>query len=273
MFDKTVSWDFYYLQKVYSGLCFEVPSDSPEGTPGARGSTRKCSGKAWGIEEQVSMNKVNPEGRIKDTGENVQINYGDCDKSPIGNSQGIFKDSEREYLEYDQVEPEVCQGGGISQRPEKLHTASQLETTASATKLLGCKSQDKLVNVDIVTLNGMTDIRTQVISLGVTEETSCWGFSWKGLKEAQASDENLQIILDWVKSGNKPEEGVLFLASPAAKSYWRNKEQFLLMDEVQYKTRNNTDEKDLVMPTSLKEEAIQLSHDICRTSGSGQHES
>ena len=116
--------------------------------------------------------------------------------------------------------------------------------------------------MDIVTLNGAADIRTQVISLGTTEEPSCWGFSLKDLKEAQANDENLQIILDWVKSSNKPEEGVLFLASLAAKSYWLNKEQFLLIDEVLYKTRNDTDEKDLVMPTSLKEEAIQLSHDI-----------
>ena len=42
---------------------------------------------------------------------------------------------------------------------------SQLDTTASAAKLLGCKGQDKLVHGDIVTLNGAADIRTQVISL------------------------------------------------------------------------------------------------------------
>ena len=65
--------------------CFEVPSENPEDTPGARGSTRKCSGKAWGIEDYVDMNQVSPEGWIKDTGENVQINSGDGDKIPIGN--------------------------------------------------------------------------------------------------------------------------------------------------------------------------------------------
>ena len=249
-------------KKYIRDSCFEVPSENPEGTPGARGSTRKCSGKKWGIEEHVDLNQVNPEEWNKDTGGNVQSNSGEWDKSPSGNHQGIFKDSVRGYLEYDQVEPGVCQGGGISQRPENLQTMSQLDTTASAAKLLGCKSQEKLVHVDIVTLNGAADIRTQVISLGATEEPSCWGFSLKDLKEAQACDENLQIILDWVKTGNKPEEGVLFLASPAAKSYWLNKEQFLLIDEVLYKSRNDTDEKDLVMPTSLKEEAIQLSHDI-----------
>ena len=83
----------------------------------------------------------------------------------------------------------------------------------------------------------------------------------KDLKEAQATDENLPIILDWVKSGNKPKEEVMFLASPAAKSYWLNKEQFLLTDDVLHITRNDIDEKDLVMPKSLKDEATQLSHD------------
>ena len=43
-------------------LLFENNSENPEGTPGARGRTRKCSGKTGGIEEQVDMNQVTPEG-------------------------------------------------------------------------------------------------------------------------------------------------------------------------------------------------------------------
>ena len=52
--------------------CFGDYSGNPEGTPGARGRTRKCSGKTWGIEKQVDMNQVTPEEWIKDTGETVQ---------------------------------------------------------------------------------------------------------------------------------------------------------------------------------------------------------
>ena len=52
--------------------CFGDYSGNPEGTPGARGRTRKCSGKTWGIEKQVDMNQVTPEEWIKVTGENVQ---------------------------------------------------------------------------------------------------------------------------------------------------------------------------------------------------------
>ena len=59
---KKCSWDF----------CFENYSENPEDTPGARGRTRNCSGKTGGIEKQVDMNQVTPEGWIKDTVENVQ---------------------------------------------------------------------------------------------------------------------------------------------------------------------------------------------------------
>ena len=48
------------------------------------------------------------------------------------------------------MEPGACQGGVISQGPEKSQAISQLETQASATKLLGCEIQEKLVHVDIV---------------------------------------------------------------------------------------------------------------------------
>ena len=62
--------------------CFENYSENPKDTPGARDRIRKCSGKTWGIEEQVDMNQVTPEGRIKDIGENVQSQLsGDCDES------------------------------------------------------------------------------------------------------------------------------------------------------------------------------------------------
>ena len=60
------------LKKCSWYSCFENYSVNPEGTPGARGHTRKCSGKTWGIEEQVDMNQVTPEEWIKDTGEDVQ---------------------------------------------------------------------------------------------------------------------------------------------------------------------------------------------------------
>ena len=60
------------FEKCVCYSCFGDYSEDPEGTPGARGRTRKCSGKTWGIEKQVDMNQVTPEEWIKDTGETVQ---------------------------------------------------------------------------------------------------------------------------------------------------------------------------------------------------------
>ena len=75
--------------------CFGDYSGNPEGIPGARGRTRKCSGKTWGIEKQVDMNQVTPEEWIKDTGETVQSNFLGIALSPTGYNLGIFKDYEK----------------------------------------------------------------------------------------------------------------------------------------------------------------------------------
>ncbi len=56
------------------------------------------------------------------------------------------------------------------------------------------------------------------------------------------------------------------MSSPATKAYWLNKEQFLLIDGVLYRQRNDTDEKDLVIPESMKQEALKMNHDL-RSSG------
>ena len=56
------------------------------------------------------------------------------------------------------------------------------------------------------------------------QQPSCWGFTFKELKEEQAKDEDL--ILDWLLTEKVPEQGSLFLSSPESKYYWLNKELF-----------------------------------------------
>ena len=84
--------------------CFRDYTGNPEGTPGARGRTRKCSGKTWGIEKQVDMNQVTPEEWIKDTGVTVQSQtfWG-----LLGTIWVCLRTMKRGYLENDQVEPGV----------------------------------------------------------------------------------------------------------------------------------------------------------------------
>lgn len=110
--------------------------------------------------------------------------------------------------------------------------------------------------------------RVQVLSCGTTStvgtscQNSCWGFSITDVVEAQAEDNDLSIILNWLSNKIEPKESELFLASPAAKSHWLNKEQYLLIDKVLYRNRGDTEEKDLVIPSKLKELVLRWNHDI-----------
>ena len=57
-------------------------------------------------------------------------------------------------------------------------------------------------------------------------------------------------------------EGTLFLASPSAKFYWINKDMVQIMDGILYFRKKNGDGWDMILPESLKGEAVRLNHDL-----------
>ena len=59
-----------------------------------------------------------------------------------------------------------------------------------------------------------------------------------------------------------PGEGELFIASPATKSFWLNKEQFVLIDVVLYQNEAVSGDKKLIIPATLQELAVQWNHDL-----------
>ena len=91
---------------------------------------------------------------------------------------------------------------------------------------------------------------------------ACWGFDILQVCKAQKEDTNLRIILDWLEKKEIPNERDLFLASPASKSYWLNKEQFVLIEGLLYRERRDEHEKDLVVPETMKQEALGMNHDL-----------
>ena len=95
----------------------------------------------------------------------------------------------------------------------------------------------------------------------LTYKASCWGFSLEDLREAQAKGQDLQFILEWLQSSAMPRQGDLFIANPAAKAYWLDKERFCLIEGVLYKEADSGDKK-LVVPDSLKELAVKGGHDL-----------
>ncbi len=89
-----------------------------------------------------------------------------------------------------------------------------------------------------------------------------WGFSNKDLIDEQAKYNDLQVLLEWLNNFVVPGQDTLFLSSPAVKSYWLNKELFTLIDGVLFRNRPDSDEKDLVLPSSLRKVAFEWNHDI-----------
>jgi len=90
----------------------------------------------------------------------------------------------------------------------------------------------------------------------------CWGFTFHELATAQGRDESLDIILNWMKNQERPAEGVLFSASPEVKTFWLNKEQFQLIDDVLFRQKKETFELELVVPAGLQHQVIEWHHDI-----------
>jgi transposase InsO family protein len=64
-----------------------------------------------------------------------------------------------------------------------------------------------------------------------------------------------------LKTKEEPSQKNLYLENNAVKSYWLNREAFELIDGVLYMMGDDEDKK-LVLPTSLRDQALKINHDI-----------
>ncbi|XP_052081122.1 uncharacterized protein LOC127719138 [Mytilus californianus] len=90
------------------------------------------------------------------------------------------------------------------------------------------------------------------------------GFSEEEIKTGQESDPDLMFILPYLKDGSEPLSNDLFLASPAAKSHWINKQRFFMDDNGVLKSQPKTEGANtrLVVPASLRQTVMELSHEL-----------
>ena len=113
-----------------------------------------------------------------------------------------------------------------------------------------------VAHVDIICTGGEVRVLTRGHSREVETKSgnkpSSWGFSLENLKEAQGKDEELRFILKWLTNSVTPGEGELFIVSPATKSYWLNKEQFVLIDGVLYQNEAVSGDRKLIIPATLR---------------------
>ena len=47
----------------------------------------------------------------------------------------------------------------------------------------------------------------------------------------------MKNVIQWLKTQEEPDQGIVFLASPEAKYYWLNKEMFTLIDSVLFRQK------------------------------------
>ena len=111
---------------------------------------------------------------------------------------------------------------------------------------------------------GMIDICANSVTVAenTSEQLTCWGFSTDELKEEQEKDKDLKTVIHWLKTQEEPDQGILFLSSPESKYYWVNKDMFKLVDGVLFRQKTDSKDVELVVPDSLKDQALFLHHDI-----------
>ncbi|CAC5371668.1 unnamed protein product [Mytilus coruscus] len=90
------------------------------------------------------------------------------------------------------------------------------------------------------------------------------GFSEEEIKTGQESDPDLMFILPYLKDGSEPLSNDLFLASPAAKSHWINKQKIFMDDNGVLKSQPKTEGANtrLIVPASLRQTVMELSHEL-----------
>lgn len=89
------------------------------------------------------------------------------------------------------------------------------------------------------------------------------------LSAEQAKDQDLQLVLHWLKSQEEPAETDLFLADQAAKKYHINREQFFLDSDGVLRNRSKNNLTRLVVPKPYIQEVLSLNHDLPMTGHQG----
>ena len=109
-----------------------------------------------------------------------------------------------------------------------------------------------------------TDTCHRVTAISPDEGIAIQGFSIDEIKEAQERDPDLQLILKWFKDKTKPTDNELFLASPATKSFWINRNMFFVDDNgiLRNIPKKEGNQKRLVVPVTLRQTVLEFSHEL-----------
>ena len=112
----------------------------------------------------------------------------------------------------------------------------------------------------------ITESTESKVGLNITkvDDGNSYGLSYTTdqLSKAQENDSDLNLIRYCLQTKIEPQDNILFLASPAAKKYVINKEQFFLDENGILWNRSKNSTIRLVVPKEYKQELMRLNHDL-----------
>lgn len=90
------------------------------------------------------------------------------------------------------------------------------------------------------------------------------GYSATDIRDAQGKDPDLSLLLRYLKDAEEISDGELLLSSKGTKYYWINRELYSLDQEgvLWRKPGEENGEKILVVPVDMKEQVLELCHNI-----------
>lgn len=111
-----------------------------------------------------------------------------------------------------------------------------------------CQKQETIGHVKLIRTEGLDDEWTN-----------------ENLKKAQEEDEDLRLLLDWKRSGNKPNWNDVSACSPVTKSYWAQWDSLVLEKEVLYRKWESNNGKEvtlqIIVPRSMVPSVLKHIHD------------
>lgn len=113
---------------------------------------------------------------------------------------------------------------------------------------------------DIAQLFVGPDSDAKVNQLALT--VSVWDFQQEDLCLQQQRDEDFKMLWQWLKFGDEPSEGNIFLANRSTKHYWVNRDCFSLENDLIWRKNPKTGLRQLLVPQANRDEIMSLSHRI-----------
>ena len=169
---------------------------------------------------------------------------------------------------------------GLSRIPDKLDGCQGYMSGVALSKLPcgGCafctraRNQWQTFEDDIDYVVPLAIRSLEKVTLGMPSELH-HKFSQDYLQEAQSSDGNLKILIEWIEHDYTPSQQELSLSSNEIKYFWSCKSQLHMVDKLlYYKWEDPVNPRYLfVVPDKLKEEIFKYCHDALSAGHLGQN--